>query len=341
MKESVKSLFPETSVLSSQVRYSGGITESKSFTVVFSEAALILILYPSFKIEKIPVNFKGSLRDYQKAGYNWFSFLREYNFGGCLADDMGLGKTVQTLCLLQSLKEQGETLPTLLVMPTSLLYNWEMEAKKFTPQLRVLVYSGPQREKLQAQIGKIDLILCSFGMVRSDIEWFEKQAFSYVILDESQAIKNPLANITKAVQKLNAKFRLVMTGTPLENSTMDLWSQMNFVNAGLLGSQRYFKDHFQLPIEKKADMEKKKRLYFLIKPYLLRREKRQVAADLPEKMESVTYCSMTEEQERLYDKTKSFSRDVLLKQIKEIKCQNIIRNKKFIKDYRKFWMKRL
>ncbi|WP_395783100.1 DEAD/DEAH box helicase [Aquirufa sp.] len=265
----------------------------------------------------IPKNFKGTLRPYQLEGYRWMRTRQVAGLGACLADDMGLGKTVQTLCLLQSLKEQGETLPTLLVMPTSLLYNWEMEAKKFTPQLRVMVYSGPQREKLQAQIGKVDLILCSFGMVRSDIDWFEKQSFSYVILDESQAIKNPLANITKAVQKLNAKFRLVMTGTPLENSTMDLWSQMNFVNTGLLGTQRYFKDSFQIPIEKKADGDQKKRLYFLIKPYLLRREKRQVAADLPEKMESITYCAMSEEQERLYDKTKSFYRDILLKQIKD------------------------
>ena len=265
----------------------------------------------------VPKNFKGTLRPYQLEGYRWMRTRQAAGLGACLADDMGLGKTVQTLCLLQSLKEQGETLPSLLVMPTSLLYNWEMEAKKFTPQLRVLLYSGPQREKLQAQIGKVDLILCSFGMVRSDIDWFEKQAFSYVILDESQAIKNPLANITKAVQKLNTKFRLVMTGTPLENSTMDLWSQMNFVNTGLLGTQRYFKDHFQIPIEKKADGDQKKRLYFLIKPYLLRREKRQVAADLPEKMESITYCSMSDEQERLYDKTKSFYRDVLLKQIKD------------------------
>ncbi|CAM4188826.1 DEAD/DEAH box helicase [Aquirufa beregesia] len=265
----------------------------------------------------VPKQFKGTLRPYQMEGYRWMRTRQAAGLGACLADDMGLGKTVQTLCLLQSLKEQGETLPSLLVMPTSLLYNWEMEAKKFTPQLRVLVYSGPQREKLQAQLGKVDLILCSFGMVRSDIDWFEKQSFSYVILDESQAIKNPMANITKAVQKLTAKYRLVMTGTPLENSTMDLWSQMNFVNPGLLGSQRYFKDLFQVPIEKKADAEKKKRLYFLIKPYLLRREKRQVAADLPAKMESVTYCVMSEEQERLYDKTKSFYRDVLLKQIKD------------------------
>ena len=265
----------------------------------------------------VPKNFKGTLRPYQLEGYRWMRTRQAAGLGACLADDMGLGKTVQTLCLLQSLKEQGETLPSLLVMPTSLLYNWEMEAKKFTPQLRVLVYSGPQREKLQAQISKVDLIICSFGLVRSDIDWFEKQSFSYVILDESQAIKNPLANITKAVQKLNAKFRLVMTGTPLENSTMDLWSQMNFVNAGLLGTQRYFKDQFQVPIEKKADIEKKKRLYHLIKPYLLRREKRQVAADLPEKMESIAYCAMTEEQEKLYDKTKSFYRDVLLKQIKD------------------------
>ena len=264
----------------------------------------------------VPKNFKGTLRPYQLDGYRWMRTRQNAGLGACLADDMGLGKTVQTLCLLQSLKEQGELLPSLLVMPTSLLYNWEMEAKKFTPQLRVLVYSGPQREKLQSQLKKSDLILCSFGMLRSDIEWFEKQEFSYVILDESQAIKNPQANITKAVQKLNAKYRLVMTGTPLENSTMDLWSQMNFVNAGLLGTQKYFKDNFQIPIEKKADIDMKKRLYFLIKPYLLRREKRQVAADLPEKMESITYCTMSEEQERLYDKTKSFYRDILLKQIK-------------------------
>lgn len=265
----------------------------------------------------VPKNFRGTLRPYQLDGYRWMRTRQNAGLGACLADDMGLGKTIQTLCLLQSLKEQGEVLPTLLVMPTSLLYNWEMEAKKFTPQLRVLVYSGPQREKLQAQVKKTDLILCSFGLVRSDIDWFEKQEFSYVILDESQAIKNPQANITKAVQKLNAKYRLVMTGTPLENSTMDLWSQMNFVNSGLLGTQKYFKDHFQIPIEKKADGDMKKRLYFLIKPYLLRREKRQVAADLPEKMESITYCGMSEEQERLYDKTKSFYRDVLLKQIKD------------------------
>ena len=265
----------------------------------------------------VPKNFRGTLRPYQLDGYRWMRTRQNAGLGACLADDMGLGKTIQTLCLLQSLKEQGEVLPTLLVMPTSLLYNWEMEAKKFTPQLRVLVYSGPQREKIQAQVKKTDLILCSFGLVRSDIDWFEKQEFSYVILDESQAIKNPQANITKAVQKLNAKYRLVMTGTPLENSTMDLWSQMNFVNSGLLGTQKYFKDHFQIPIEKKADGDMKKRLYFLIKPYLLRREKRQVAADLPEKMESITYCGMSEEQERLYDKTKSFYRDVLLKQIKD------------------------
>ena len=265
----------------------------------------------------VPKNFRGTLRPYQLDGYRWMRTRQNAGLGACLADDMGLGKTIQTLCLLQSLKEQGEVLPTLLVMPTSLLYNWEMEAKKFTPQLRVLVYSGPQREKIQAQVKKTDLILCSFGLVRSDIDWFEKQEFSYVILDESQAIKNPQANITKAVQKLNAKYRLVMTGTPLENSTMDLWSQMNFVNSGLLGTQKYFKDHFQVPIEKKADGDMKKRLYFLIKPYLLRREKRQVAADLPEKMESITYCGMSEEQERLYDKPKSFYRDVLLKQIKD------------------------
>ncbi|MFM1913849.1 MAG: hypothetical protein RIR51_1701 [Bacteroidota bacterium] len=265
----------------------------------------------------IPKQFKGQLRPYQLDGYRWMKTHQKARLGACLADDMGLGKTIQTLCLLQSLKEEGEKLPHLLIMPTSLLHNWQIEAKKFTPQLKVLIYNGSNREKLQVEFKKYDLIVTSFGMVRSDIDWFTLQEFGYIILDESQAIKNPSALITKSVNKLKSKYRLVMTGTPLENSTVDLWSQMNFINPGLLGTLKYFKDNFLVPIEKKGDEEKKERLFKLIKPYLLRRDKRQVAKDLPEKIETISFCSMSEEQEELYNKTKNFYRESILKQIKE------------------------
>ncbi len=265
----------------------------------------------------VPKQFKGELRPYQLEGYRWMKTHQMAKLGACLADDMGLGKTIQTLCLLQSLKESGEGLPHLLVMPTSLLHNWQLEAKKFTPQLRVLIYNGTAREKLQAIFHQYDLIVTSFGMVRSDIDWFSQQEFGYIILDESQAIKNPTALITKSVNKLKSKYRLVMTGTPLENSTVDLWSQMNFINPGLLGTLKYFKETYLIPIEKNGDEEKKNRLFKLIKPYLLRRDKRQVAKDLPEKIETISYCSMSEDQEALYNKTKNLYRESILKQIKE------------------------
>jgi len=262
-----------------------------------------------------PVNFSGILRPYQKSGYDWLHFLNQYRFGGCLADDMGLGKTVQTLAFLQSQKESGISEPSLLIMPTSLLYNWVLEAKRFTPDIRVLLYTGTYREKDTAQFNDYDLILTSYGIVRLDIDFLKIYRFNYVILDESQAIKNPSSIITKAVRKLNAANRLILTGTPIENSTMDLWSQMSFVNPGLLGSQAFFRDEFQLPIEKKNDEEKTKRLYNLIKPFILRRHKSQVATDLPEKVESIQYCEMSEEQEKAYEEAKAYYRNLILQSI--------------------------
>jgi SNF2 family DNA or RNA helicase len=139
----------------------------------------------------VPEKFKGSLRPYQKAGYHWLQFLKEYQFGGCLADDMGLGKTVQTLAFMQSLKEQGQVGTSLLIMPTSLVYNWQKEARKFTPGLKVFVYTGTNREKNPEKFQKYDLVLTSYGIVRLDIDMLTDFYFSYVILDESQAIKNP------------------------------------------------------------------------------------------------------------------------------------------------------
>ncbi|GAB3705256.1 hypothetical protein GCM10027592_37510 [Spirosoma flavus] len=265
----------------------------------------------------VPVHFKGTLRPYQKAGYDWMNFLRQYNFGGCLADDMGLGKTVMTLAMLQGQKEAGATSPSLLVMPTSLLYNWELEARKFTPDLRVMVYTGTYRDKNTAQFDNYDLILTSYGIVRIDIDLLSDYRFNYVILDESQAIKNPSSHITKAVVQLNTAHRLILTGTPLENSTMDLWSQLSFINPGLLGTQSFFRNEYQIPIEKRHDEAKTSRLYSLIKPFMLRRNKSQVATDLPEKVESVLYCEMTPDQEKQYEEAKSYYRNLILEHIEE------------------------
>jgi len=265
----------------------------------------------------IPEGFLGELRPYQKAGYNWMQFLYKYKFGGCLADDMGLGKTVQTLAFLQSLKENGATSATLLIMPTSLLYNWEMEARKFTPSLRILNYTGTGRDKNVEQFESYDLILSSYGTVRIDIEHLKNYYFNYIILDESQAIKNPDSNIAKAVRDLKSTHRLILTGTPIENSTMDLWSQISFANPGLLGSQSFFRNEFLNPIEKKRDDVKIKRLYSIIKPFILRRQKSQVAKDLPEKIENVKFCRMTATQEAEYEKVKSSYRNMILESIEE------------------------
>lgn len=272
---------------------------------------------------QLPQRFQGTLRPYQKAGYNWMHFLNQYHFGGCLADDMGLGKTVQTLALLQRQKElheeQQKAMSTsLLIMPTSLIYNWEMEASKFTPDLKVFIYTGTNREKNVEQFAGYDLVLTSYGIVRLDIDILKSYYFHYVILDESQAIKNPDSNIAQAVRELNSKHRLILTGTPLENSTLDLWSQMTFINPGLLGNQSFFRNEFVLPIEKKGDLTKTSKLYSIIKPFILRRQKWQVATELPEKVENVKYCTMTEEQEACYEEAKSFYRNEIL---------NLIENK--------------
>lgn len=284
----------------------------------------------------LPTGFKGTLRPYQRAGYDWMNFLRQYRFGGCLADDMGLGKTVMTLAMLQGRKEAAQLAgrtpapaspgnpderpdhrPSLLVMPTSLLYNWELEARRFTPGLRVMVYTGTYRDKNTAQFDDYDLILTSYGIVRIDIDLLSDYRFEYVILDESQAIKNPSSHITKAVMQLNTANRLILTGTPLENSTLDLWTQMSFINPGLLGSQSFFRNEFQVPIEKRHDEGKTGRLYSLIKPFMLRRNKSQVATDLPEKVETVLYCEMSADQSTQYEEAKSYYRNLILERIEE------------------------
>ena len=269
------------------------------------------------RIDDYPISssFNGALRPYQKAGYNWMNFLKSYRLGGCLADDMGLGKTVQTLALLQSTHDEPDAGTSLLVMPTSLIYNWEKEAERFTPNLKILNYTGVKREKDITQFAQYDIVITSYGIVRQDIDMLTQFHFNYIILDESQVIKNPDSNISKCVTDLNSINRLILTGTPIENTTLDLWTQMTFVNPGLLGSKSYFRKHFQLPIEKQNSGDRTQRLYSIIKPFLLRRHKSQVATDLPEKVENVRYCTMSEAQEEAYEKVKSAYRDRIMEEI--------------------------
>lgn len=265
---------------------------------------------------QMPVHFKGTLRDYQKAGYNWFSFLREYNFGGCLADDMGLGKTIQTLAMLQKVKEDDQLLGTqttsLIIMPTSLIYNWLTEAKKFTPKLKILAHTGTNRNKDVANFANYDIIITTYGVTRVDVDELKNFYFNYIILDESQNIKNPASKSFKAVRSLKSKHRLILSGTPVENSVSDLWSQLTFLNPGLLGTQAFFYEEYVQAIEKKKDEEKARKLQSIIKPFVLRRTKEQVAAELPPKTEQVIYCDMSEDQAAYYEKTKSAYRNDLL-----------------------------
>lgn len=288
------------------------LQEGNLAKVHMSEKLRNLDSFSGVKDYPLPEGFQGTLRRYQKAGYNWLRFLNEFRLGGCLADDMGLGKTVQTLALLQSEKEKGNAGTSLLIMPTSLVYNWEMEANKFTPELKILNYTGTHRNKDVSHFEKYDLVLTSYGITRLDIEGLQNFYFNYTILDESQVIKNPTSNIAKAVMKLRAKHRLTLTGTPLENTTLDLWSQMTFINPGLLGGQTFFKKEYQVPIEKKGDEAKTKKLNAIIKPFILRRLKAQVATDLPEKVENIYYTDMTPEQEAKYEEAKSYYRNKIL-----------------------------
>ncbi len=269
-------------------------------------------------IEEInsPENFNGHLRPYQQAGYNWFHFLQKYHFGGCLADDMGLGKTIQTLALLQKCKEEQQEqnvhTPSLIIMPTSLIYNWINEAKKFTPQLKIYAHTGINREKNADYLSQFDLVITTYGISRIDAELIKEMFFNYIILDESQNIKNPSSKSFKAVKQFKSKHKLILSGTPVENTVTDLWTQMSFINPGLLGSQSFFQSEFVSPIEKKKDAEKAHKLQALIKPFVMRRTKEQVASELPPKIENLFYTEMTEEQASFYEKTKSEYRNELL-----------------------------
>lgn len=334
--------------------------------------------YGQIRDIELPMAFKGTLRPYQKAGFNWFYFLKQNGFGGCLADDMGLGKTIQTLALLQKEKDlyiitkssaalsgftstlpakspeyeqqlnlfeetntitkavsadvkqqqayQGEleegmhthVKTSLIVVPNSLVYNWYNESRKFTPNLKVLIYTGVNREKNVNLFLQYDLVISTYGTVRVDVDILKNFKFNYIILDESQSIKNPLSQSSKAVKQLRGTHKLVLTGTPIENSVSELWSQLAFINPGLVGNLQSFTERFVTPIERNKDIHKMQQLKAIIKPFVLRRTKTQVATELPPKIEQVVYSNMTEQQAEAYETVKSYYRNEIIKSIQEV-----------------------
>jgi non-specific serine/threonine protein kinase len=272
------------------------------------------------KIREIdaPENLQPILRPYQVAGFQWLNYLHEVSWGGILADDMGLGKTVQALSFLQHYYEEHDgNLQALVVCPTTLIYNWENEIKKFTPSLEYYIHHGPLRLKNVSELTKHHVIITTYGTLRSDIRLFTQMPLDYVILDESQAIKNPASKVTKAASLLNAKNRLCMSGTPLQNNTFDIYAQMNFLNPGMLGSMEFFRQEFAIPIDKFGEPEQKEHLKKILFPFILRRTKEQVAKDLPEKTETVLYCQMEAEQRRIYDAYRNEFRSKIMGTIEE------------------------
>lgn len=252
-----------------------------------------------------PPGLTATLRPYQGRGYAWLEFLTRWGLGACLADDMGLGKTVQTLALLQRLRETGETRPALLICPTSLVGNWSKESSRFTPQLPVMIHHGTDREKGQVFVTQARthaLVLSSYGLLHRDLSLFQDVEWAAVILDEAQNIKNAVTKQAKAARAIRAERRIALTGTPVENNIGDLWSIQEFLNPGFLGSANHFKREFFIPVQVQRDAEAMERLQRVTGPFVLRRLKtdRAIIHDLPEKLEMKVYCTLTKEQASLY-----------------------------------------
>ncbi|MEO7961742.1 MAG: SNF2-related protein [Ginsengibacter sp.] len=260
----------------------------------------------------VPEELQDRLRPYQTSGYHWLNYLNDVGWGGILADDMGLGKTVQALSMLSHYASKEGSLKALVVCPTTLIYNWENEIKKFTPSLSWHIHHGRMRTRDPKDFESKNIIITTYGTLRSDIQLMMKILFDYVILDESQAIKNPASKVTKAACLLTARNRLCMSGTPLQNNTFDVYAQMNFLNPGLLGSIEFFRNEFSTPIDKFGEQEQKDHLKKLLYPFILRRTKEQVAKDLPEKTETILFCEMETEQRKVYDAYRNAYRDKII-----------------------------
>lgn len=259
-----------------------------------------------------PATLQGTLRDYQRRGVSWLSYLDQLGLNGCLADDMGLGKTVQVIARLVQEQEQATTeslivRPTLLIAPTSVLGNWRKEIGKFAPHLQAIVHHGSERAKdvkeFKHMAQQNQVVITSFTLIRKDLKLMEAVEWQRVVLDEAQNIKNPKAEQTKAILKLKAPHRLALTGTPVENRLLDLWSIFNFLNPGYLGKETQFRKNFETPIQKDNDPMRSAMLKKLVEPFILRRVKtdQSIIKDLPDKIEQKLFCNLTQEQASLYE----------------------------------------
>jgi SNF2 family DNA or RNA helicase len=257
--------------------------------------------FNEIEVVEIPKGLNVQLRAYQKEGLNWLNFLHQFGFGGCLADDMGLGKTLQIIAFLLHLKESGMKETHLIVVPATLIFNWQEEFQRFAPSLTIQVVYGIGRTIDPIEWNNADVIITSYGVLQSDSAAFKKFHFHVAVLDESQAIKNPETLRYRSVCQINAQQRIVLTGTPLENNTFDLFGQLSFACPGLLGTKQQFKLLFSIPIDTFKDSHRAKELSRIIRPFVLRRTKGQVARELPQRTEMLVYCEMGEEQRRIYD----------------------------------------
>lgn len=275
------------------------------------------IIDNDFSEVKPPATLRAELRPYQLAGFQWLVFLNEAGWGGILADDMGLGKTVQALAFFLHYKNNHPDAKFLVVCPTTLIYNWENEIKKFTPEITYTIHHGPKRTGNINDFAPYDIIITTYGTMRSDIKILKEIDFDYALLDESQSIKNPQSQVAKASLLLNTKNRLALSGTPVQNNTFDLYAQLNFLNPGILGSREFFMNEFATPIDKFQEPEIMSQLKKLTYPFLLRRTKEQVAKDLPEKTEQMLFCEMGDEQRKVYEFYRSMYQSQILGMIEQ------------------------
>ncbi|MCS5709111.1 DEAD/DEAH box helicase [Candidatus Berkiella cookevillensis] len=275
--------------------------------------------FKGIKSVPLPKTFKGELRPYQQEGLNWLQFLREYELGGILADDMGLGKTIQALAHLVVEKESGRLKgPSLVIAPTSLMFNWQMEAQRFAPNLKVLVSHGPDRIKHFSDLNQYDVILTTYTLLSYDKTTLLEQSFYFLILDEAQFIKNAKNLTAQIALQINAKYRICLTGTPMENHLGELWSLFHFMLPGVLGEEKHFKSIFRTPIEKHGDEVRRAHLKNRIAPFILRRNKEEVALDLPEKIEILQHVELEGWQRDLYETIRVTMRSKVQKEIAKL-----------------------
>ncbi len=249
---------------------------------------------------QLPASLASILRDYQSYGVSWLAFLKKFRFGGILADEMGLGKTIQALAMIQRDIEAGCRLPSLVVCPTTLVWNWEAEVRKFLPELKPLVISGKERRTRIAEISGASVVITSYALLRRDIDQYQPRQFHYLILDEAQNIKNRHTISARVTKQLNASHRLALTGTPLENSIADIWSIFDFLMPAFLGNYERFRTIYEMPITQDQDHEKLGELSRRIAPFVLRRIKRDVIKELPDKIEQTSFCELEPAQAKIY-----------------------------------------